>query len=287
MGRGPPAFRGPVEGTYAREAPRGRDFRARETNSGERGRPVSGRMRAFPTPAGSSGGSITVVPVFRETRYRVRLGKSVRDLRPGDVTTVGTVQARGTAFRILGEGRDLLVTAGHVVRGPGRLQEIEIDGKPYVADGDGDSIHRIGKRIRIGSLSLTPARILWDERYDVALLEVDPKSLDRLGLRRFDLGDDAALDVLEEVGVFGFPGAATTASPDMTAAVLIEVSESRLTLNESISPGYSGGPLVIGDGSVVGVIYRSTEERGLARPVSVIEKLIASFDDEARVYSDF
>ncbi len=219
------------------------------------------------------------VKVFSETRYLVRTkgrfyGSTVEEKR---------VVRTGAGFLVRSDGARLLVTAAHVASGPASPAEI-VEGESRVkVDGKRVSVERSTFRMRVGDLSLPPARILVDRAADVAIVSLDDESLALLGPGGFDLAGGAP-SAGDEVAVWGFPG---TTVPQLGRGLLVSaVEETYFALNQPLEEGFSGGPVVGSGKRLLGVILRSSARQTRCAPVAPVMSLAAKFAAESEVYAD-
>lgn len=171
----------------------------------------------------------------------------------------------GTAFCI--DAKGIFVTNAHVVHGH--------KGKFNVILSPGETDQRI-----------THARVLKsDEDMDLALIQIEnPPALKPLAL-----GDIKTLFDTMDLTAFGYPfGAALAASK--TDYPSISVSTGHVTslrkkageldiiqLDAVLNPGNSGGPVIDGDGKVIGIVQAGLPGAGInfAIPVSRLQKFLA------------
>ncbi len=211
-------------------------------------------------------------PVFRETVYQVRYERKI-----GVFSVDRSVQilASGSGFLLETQQGVFIVTARHVVEGPGELAEIKVGNKTYKSDSDGyDTITKSSERIRLSGKSIRPVSI-WldqsiDDRLDLAIMLVEePDLFDARALK------PARAKKGEEVELYGFPAKAVSsddeASDEKTGGYAVANLARRPQTVTSLernyfvtegtvpaSSGFSGGPVLNDDGEVVGMIIRST-----------------------------
>lgn len=253
-------------------------------------------------PAGSAdsdteASSTIAVPIFSEQWCHV---SRLRNIQRGHMTTVDVhdpVVRVGTAFAYKAGGRVLLVTAAHVVPKGGPVAEFTASDGTVYSGKDGYTIEFGPCKVRVGGLAFVPKRWLVDPELDVALLELDPKDLQSLGVAVLAPGP---VKLRDEVGLWGFPaipqkdkdgkplkGADGNPLPAVPSAFQIS-QDFRVTavsagevvcvpLNaRETRGGFSGGPVLCND-KVVGMIMRSTTEQTRCRAMSAIDKLAEAF----------
>lgn len=239
-------------------------------------------------------------PVFAEQTFHVTRSRDVVRGRMAAVNVQVKDLRWGTGFAYRTGGRVLLVTAAHVVKLPSDIASIterndptnESDDKVY-ATVDGYKIEPSPgpARIRIGGLSVQPTRVLVDTSQDIALLEVSERDLAALHLETLGA---AKVERDAEVKLWGFPAvqrggmsvpsaSQTSQRTDVTELKLREVICAPLNGKETRG-GFSGGPLVDGNGKVVGMIMRSTTETTRCRSMDAIDDLAKDFDQRAEPY---
>jgi S1-C subfamily serine protease len=169
----------------------------------------------------------------------------------------------GSGFVLDGDGR--IVTNAHVVSGVTAVQVTFADG------------------------TRVPARVVGkDEETDLAVLAVSPEGLD---LRPLELGDSGSLEAGDRVLAVGNPtGFGTTAGTGRVAGSgrQIEVSggyviDNLLETDAVIEPASSGGPLLGGDGRVVGITARLESDTGFAVPSDVAREVFAQLEENHKV----
>jgi hypothetical protein len=239
--------------------------------------------------------SAIVTPVFAERTCRVTRPRNLARARMTAVDTQVSSVAFGSAFAIKAVGRDLLVTAAHVVRLPAGIGAITAaDGTAYDTSDGETRIERGTTRVRVGGIAVRPKRILVDEELDVALMELDQEEFRALGLETLACAKGARDD---QVKLWGFPaiqrrdGAgkpATTAPSASQTSQRTDITDVRATevicapLNGvETRGGFSGGPAVDGSGRAVGMVMRSTPETTRCRSMASVEELAKSFDARA------
>lgn len=244
-------------------------------------------------------GSAIVVPVFAEHNFRVRRKQDlVRARLELDKAVAMTVF--GTAFALQVDGRVLLVTAAHVVQPSPPITEVAgTDGKRYDTSDGATTIEAETTRVLVSGLAFTPKRMLVDRSQDIALMELEPGDLNLLQLQTLSAG---AVKRDDPVKLWGFPvvprrgpkdeplPSAPSASQTSQRADVTDVRDGEVVcamLNGvETRGGFSGGPAVDADGTVVGVIMRSTAETTRCRDMPSVVKLAKSFEADAKAYKE-
>jgi serine protease Do len=170
----------------------------------------------------------------------------------------------GSGFIINPEG--YILTNNHVVSGATEIMVKLAEGKEYKAK-------LVGKG---------------DERYDLALLKIDPGK-DRLPFLAF--GDSDTLEVGDWVVAIGSPfGLAKTVTAGIVSAKDRVIGAGPLDdfiqTDASINPGNSGGPLFDATGLVVGIntaIHAAGQGIGFAVPVNMAKVFVRDVMSKGRV----
>lgn len=255
----------------------------------------AGRQATDPSADGQPAAAGIVAPVFAERTCHVTRPRNLARARMTAVDRQVSSIAFGSAFAIRVDGRDLLVTAAHVVQLPAAIGAVtDADGTVYdSADGE-TKIERGPTRVRVGGIAVRPTRILVDEGLDVALMELAPGDMRALGIETL-ASTKGARDA--EVKLWGFPAiqrtdragkqvakvpsaSQTSQRTDITDVRSTEVICAPLNGVETRG-GFSGGPAVDGSGRAVGMVMRSTPETTRCRAMAPIEALSRSFDARA------
>jgi S1-C subfamily serine protease len=179
-----------------------------------------------------SGGSVDQQPIEALAPLRMDVGltvaggvsKAVTKLQ-GAVVTVESGASSGSGFYISREG--YVLTNEHVVSGSTFVRVRLIDGRNLV-----------GEVVRV------------NKQHDIALLRTDPVSTEVLSLRR------AEPRVGEEVHALGSPagrGLSGTVTRGILSARRVIEGVPYLQSDVAVNPGNSGGPLIDGDGRVLGI----------------------------------
>ncbi len=179
--------------------------------------------------------------------------KDIIDLYRNVVIQIATPYSTGTGFYI--KDSNLIVTNEHVVR----------DNAEVVVDGGGFP-KQLVKVIFI------------DPKYDIAFLE-SPQGAE---LPTVSLGTDRILHEGDQVIAIGHPlGLKYSATNGIVSNTRHEIGGILYIQHDAaLSPGNSGGPLVNGDGEVVGIntfIMRDGNSIGFSLPVRYLAATIAEF----------
>jgi S1-C subfamily serine protease len=174
----------------------------------------------------------------------------------GDHSRTGDA-AQGSGFVVSGDG--LVLTSAHVVTTASRDDNPEAAARAFVQFADGDRV---------------PARVVgWDVFNDVAVLRVDP---DDHALRPLPLGDSARVRVGEPVAAIGSPfgedgslavGVVSATGRSIAALTSAYQIVDAIQVDAPINRGNSGGPLLDGDGNVIGINAQIRSSSGTAEGV--------------------
>ena len=215
-----------------------------------------------------------VVKIYSEVLYGIDKKKSVVTLGiTGGKDEVKSDVFKGSGFLVLTEDNPLILTAAHVIRGPSPSALKKVG--DYKIDGDKVKITYLKYRARISTFSLKPDRIYLDEGNDIALLKITKDKLNLLNLETFDL-KDATPKVEDPVRIWGFPGTSVPQFHDK--AKVTDVKASYFSLNQTVDPGYSGGPVFSSKGKLLGLVARSSEKQTRCVTISDIQKAVKEFD---------
>lgn len=135
----------------------------------------------------------------------------------------------GTGFCITGTG--ILATSYHVI-----------------ADADSISVHHAGNKYQATAIAI-------DEPNDLALLKIDFPNCPHIGI-----GDSGSASLGNEVFTIGFPNPIVQgrkpkfAKGDIAPTSGVGDDPRMFQVSLPLQPGNSGGPLVSGEGEVIGVI---------------------------------
>ncbi|CAA7624021.1 magnetosome formation protease MamE [Magnetospirillum sp. SS-4] len=204
-------------------------------------------MAAGPAQAGSGGGFSRVVALLRHSVVSVTASPSGRTAAPKTLMPPGpdvlprfanptttSVENIGTGVIVRDDG--FIVTNFHVVRGANTVLVSVSDDA--------------------GAIRYSAEIVKMDEALDLALLKITP----RAPLTAAVLGDSGAVRVADEVIAIGTPfGLDMSVSRGIISAkgksmVIEGVTHSKLLQTDAaINQGNSGGPLVIADGTVIGI----------------------------------
>jgi S1-C subfamily serine protease len=189
---------------------------------------------------------------------------SADDTSAFDSATGGRLAlSTGSGFVLDGDGR--VVTSAHVISGVTSVQVTFADGRTVPA-------HVVGK----------------DEESDVAVLAVDPDGLD---LRPLELGDSSSVEPGDQVVAVGNPtGYQATAGTGRIAAEGQRVEapggyviDGVFATDAVIEPASSGGPLMAGDGRVIGVTSRVEGTTGFAVPANTVRDVLDQIEHRGKV----
>jgi S1-C subfamily serine protease len=186
-------------------------------------------------------------------------GADAFDAQAGSDLAVST----GSGFVVDDDGH--VVTNAHVINGVTAVQVTFADGRTVPA-------HVLGK----------------DEQTDLAVLAVNPDGLD---LRPLELGDSSHVRVGDQVLAVGNPnGIEPGAGSGRIAAADQQVQapggyviSGVFSTDAVIQPGTSGGPLMGGDGRVVGVTSRMDGSNAYAIPVNTARAVVSEIESRGRV----
>jgi S1-C subfamily serine protease len=186
-------------------------------------------------------------------------GATAFDAQAGSDLAVST----GSGFVVDNDGR--VVTNAHVINGVTALQVTFMDGHTVPA-------HVVGK----------------DEQTDLAVIAVDP---DGLNLRPLELGDSSSVHLGDQVVAVGNPngiepgaGTGRIAAADQQVEVPGGYVISGVFATDAvIQPASSGGPLMGGDGRVVGVTSRMDGANAFAVPANTARAVVGEIERRGKV----
>jgi S1-C subfamily serine protease len=186
-------------------------------------------------------------------------GADAFDAQAGSDLAVST----GSGFVVDKDGR--VLTNAHVINGVTALQVTFMDGRTVPA-------HVVGK----------------DEQTDLAVVAVNP---DGLNLHPLELGDSSSVHLGDKVVVVGNPngiepGAGTgriAASDQQVEAPGGYVISGVFATDAVIAPASSGGPLMGGDGRVVGITSRMDGANAFAVPANTARAVVGEIERRGRV----
>jgi S1-C subfamily serine protease len=186
-------------------------------------------------------------------------GATAFDAQAGSDLSVST----GSGFVFDKDGR--VVTNAHVINGVTALQVTFMDGRTVPA-------HVVGK----------------DEQTDLAVIAVDP---DGLNLRPLELGDSSSVHLGDQVVAVGNPngiepgaGTGRIAAADQQVEVPGGYVISGVFATDAvIQPASSGGPLMGGDGRVVGVTSRMDGANAFAVPANTARAVVGEIERRGKV----
>jgi S1-C subfamily serine protease len=174
-------------------------------------------------------------------------------LGPNNVDPSQAAKGSGTAFVVSSDG--YLVTCAHVVRGATDIQ------------------------VTLGGQTTPCDVVARDDAHDLALLRTARQKLPVL-----PLGDSEAVELAEEVRAIGFPlsdvlGSSLKVTQGSVAGIAVQRRGKVFQIDAAVNPGNSGGPLVDGRGSVVGVVNAQlvgfdVSKVGFAVPVNYAKTLL-------------
>jgi S1-C subfamily serine protease len=186
-------------------------------------------------------------------------GADAFEAQAGSELSVST----GSGFVLDDDGR--VVTNAHVINGVTAVQVTFEDGRTVPA-------HVLGK----------------DEQTDLAVLAVDPDGLD---LHPLELGDSSHVQVGDQVVAVGNPngiqpGAGTgriAAADQQVQAPGGYLISGVFATDAVIQPATSGGPLMGGDGRVIGVTSRMDGANAFAIPVNTARSVVDEIERRGKV----
>lgn len=203
-----------------------------------------------------------------------------------NVTTSGV----GTGFLVNHKGKQLIVTAAHVISSP--RSPVSVTDAKTGKTFNKDSILTSRNRIRVSDLSFTPSRIAVDAANDLAILELHQDDLSVLDLQPLFLLQQSRSRTPEivqpttrqGVQIWGFP---SSNQPQLvTNIVITAVERSFFVLNQPLQPGFSGGPVINADKVILGVVSRSTQNQTRCVNNSILINLLDNFEAIAKPYRD-
>ncbi|MDQ3849808.1 MAG: trypsin-like peptidase domain-containing protein, partial [Actinomycetota bacterium] len=249
---------------------------------------------------GSAAGAQGIRTVERKTRVEVI--EQVGGRGAFDPSAIYSREARGvvTVFSVLGEDDGLLgdgggqgVGSGFVLNGDGDVAT----NAHVVTEGEGAEIRRAKEvYVAFADGNEVRARIVGvDPNADVALLRIDPAGLT---LRPLPLGTTRRLKVGSPVAAIGSPfGEPQSLSVGVVSATDRSIESltgfqiaGAIQTDAAINRGNSGGPLVNGQGRVLGINsqIRSTsgggEGVGYAIPVDTVRRTLRSLRGQGTVH---
>lgn len=212
--------------------------------------------------------TLPVVKIFSEVSYEVLVagGMLSRD-RTHQFSTIG----HGTGFVMETSQGRFIVTAAHVLAGPAKPTTIG-DGKTQVdltAANVSLTNHQV--RVRVGEISIRPSAVYLDRPRDVAVLALSDDDWRLVGSPPFNIRQLATPAARTEVTVYGFPGQAS--APMLRRATVLEVQRDFFTINENLSGGFSGGPVVDSGERLVGMVLRSAETQARILNAGIIDQI--------------
>jgi S1-C subfamily serine protease len=188
-------------------------------------------------------------------------GPSAFDAQDGGQLEVTT---GGSGFVLDGDGR--ILTSAHVIAGVTAVEVTFSDGRLPVP------AHVLGK----------------DEETDIAVISVDPNGLD---LRPLELGDSSSVRPGDQVMAVGNPtGVRATAGTGRVVAAGQKVEapggyviDGVFATDAVIEPASAGGPLLAGDGRVVGITSRVAGSTGFAVPSNTARDVLTKIENGAKI----
>ena len=169
------------------------------------------------------------------------------------IVQIATPYSKGTGFYL--SPYDIIVTNEHVVRDN---RTVVIEGKNF-------------KR------QLTPVLFL-DEKYDLAFLEA-PKGID---MPEVEIGGQSGIHEGDKVLAVGHPlGLSFTFTQGIISNKAQEAGAvSYIQHDAALNPGNSGGPLIDGEGRIIGIntfIIKDGQNMGFSLPVNYLRQTIELF----------
>jgi S1-C subfamily serine protease len=258
---------------------------------------VRSRQVAVPLVAAAIGSGITAAAMITrdETGPAISRQSSLLASAPG---------ARMNADEIYDNVAPSVVSvSASTVAGPSAFDaqaggELDVtSGSGFVLDGDGRILTSAHVISGVTAVQVTfadqqrslPAHVLGkDEENDIAVLQVDPTGLD---LRPLELGDSNQVRPGDPVMAVGNPtGVRATAGTGRIAAAGQSVEapggyliDDVFATDAVIEPASSGGPLLTGDGRVVGITSRVAGSTGFAVPSNTVRDVLTQIEHGAKI----
>lgn len=230
---------------------------------------------------GNSADAPRVTQIFSELQYTYKDHAWYRPSREAQKSALRS----GSGFLMRGiNGSPVVVTAAHVICD--RIidsSSIEIAQGETVLSIRPKDIIDAELRVRVSNLSIRPTRIVLDFERDLALLGIDDDAVQALGLQPAE-ASDVKLKTGDGTVVWGFPG--TTHAQLVDSMRVSSMNDAFFVLNKQLDTGLSGGPVLTTDGSLVGVVVRTTQKQARCVRVSYLKGLSQAFDDVSVDYMD-
>jgi len=141
--------------------------------------------------------------------------------------------------------------------------------------------------------------VLGDDRHEATLLSADDENdvavlhIEATGLAALPLANSDAVEIGQDVRVFGFPlagqlGDTVKATSGTLSGIQMRDARKILQVDAPVNPGNSGGPLVDGHGAVVGVVSAKISRHDVSNVAFVvpINYAKALLRDEGVAFSD-
>jgi S1-C subfamily serine protease len=129
-----------------------------------------------------------------------------------------------------------------------------------------------------------------DNPRGLALLRVQSKNTQMLAkVMELDFADSSEINGGENVKIIGFP--ASSSFWDVSAGIISRLEGNNLIFAAPIQGGNSGGPVILSDGRVIGIVTDTTESQGTSSApkaeviVSYLNGIIAGLIDTTKVGS--
>ncbi|NUM32956.1 MAG: trypsin-like peptidase domain-containing protein [Candidatus Brocadiae bacterium] len=180
--------------------------------------------------------------------------------------TISTI-IYGTGFVLDGK----IVTSKHVVCG------LALEDYQAIQGEDGNIVQfnknvilekLIESKVRIGGLGIEPERIYISLKYDLAFLKISSEALETLRLQKLNVSHEE-MYVGKKVEAWGFP---STSNPQVNIDLKItSIKDDWFVLNQSLEPGFSGGPIIDQNNHVLGIISRSEAKQSRIIAVNIMQ----------------
>lgn len=220
-----------------------------------------------------------ITRVYSETNYEYtfRVTLPWPGERAGSVTHAGAA----SGFAIRHNGQLFILTSAHVISGPAKPDRMTDPKADRVVARNQITSSKF--RVRVSELSFRPDHILVDAASDLAILTLPDGAEEVLRLHEFELATSRP-SVRDIASIWGFPG---TGHQQMKEGFRItDLQSNFFVINESLEPGFSGGPVVDKNQFLLGVASRSTANQARVSNLNAIRNLLGRFDAESVPYVD-